>query len=154
MRRFFLQNFSRRPCGVSQMIRKTVEKTLHAGRSFEGAQLTQLNRREFVQRGSFQLTDVNASRSVTQQESRHTRRRRVAQPSWLWSQRASCPFIFSGERRQLACGVRQLAEHGSRGQAADEGRLAACAPQSPGADATTKKTISELINADRSQTNQ
>jgi hypothetical protein len=102
---------------------------LHAGRSFEGAQLTQLNRREFVQRGSFQLTDVNASRSVTQQESRHTRRRRVAQPSWLWSQRASCPFIFSGERRQLACGVGQLAQHGSRRQAADEGRLAARAPQ-------------------------
>src|SRR4029077_8301139 len=115
MRRSFLQNFSRRPCGVSQMIRKTVEKTLHAGRSFEGAQLTQLNRREFVQRGSFQLTDVNASRSVAQQESRHTRRRRVAQPSWLCSQRASCPFIFSGERRQLA-------EHGSRRRAADEGR--------------------------------
>src|SRR4026207_1682814 len=79
MRRSFSQNFSRRPCGVSQMIRKTVEKTLHAGRSFEGAQLTQLNRREFVQRGSFQLTDVNASRSVTQQESRHTRRRRRGQ---------------------------------------------------------------------------
>jgi hypothetical protein len=31
---------------------------LHAGRSFEGAQLTQLSRREFVQRRSFQLTDV------------------------------------------------------------------------------------------------
>src|SRR6476660_634215 len=71
MRRLFLQNFSRRPGGISQMIRKTVEKTLHAGGSFEGAQLTQLNRREFVQRGSFQLTDVNASCSVTQQESRH-----------------------------------------------------------------------------------
>ena len=42
------------------MIRKTVEKTLHADRSFEGSQLTQLNRREFVQRRSFQLTDVNA----------------------------------------------------------------------------------------------
>src|SRR4051794_29757595 len=33
------------------------------------------------------------------------------------------------ERRQLACGVRQLAEHEFRRQAADECRLAACAPQ-------------------------
>src|SRR4029077_15166051 len=99
MRRFFLQNFLRRPCGVSQMIRKTVEKTLHASGSFEGAQLTQLIECKFVQRRSFQLADVNAWRSVTQQESRHARRRRVAQQSWLWSQRPSCPFIFSGERR-------------------------------------------------------
>src|SRR6476620_1662597 len=110
------------------MIRKTVEKTLHAGRSFEGAQLTQLNRREFVQRGSFQLTDVNASRSVTQQESRHTRRRRVAQPSWLWRKRGSGPFIFSGERRQLACGVRQLAEHDLVGKLPTR---AGCSPRSP-----------------------
>ena len=42
------------------MIRKTVEKTLHAGRSFEGAQLTQLIACKFVQRRSFQFTDVNA----------------------------------------------------------------------------------------------
>src|SRR4026207_1500128 len=131
MRRSFLQNFSRRPCGVSQMIRKTVEKTVHAGRSFEGAQLTQLNRREFVQRGSFQLTDVNASRSVTQQESRHTRRRRVAQPS--------CPFTFFVERRQLSRRCAAACRTRSRRQAADEGGLAACPPQSPGADATTKK---------------
>ena len=34
------------------------------------------------------------------------------------------------ERRQPACGARQLAEHDSRRQAADECRLAACAPQS------------------------
>ena len=51
------------------MIGKTVEKTLHSGRSFERAQLTQLSVRKFVQRRSFQLTDVNAWRSVTQQES-------------------------------------------------------------------------------------
>ena len=37
--------------------------------------------------------------------------KKVAQPSWLWGQRASCPLIFSAERRLLACGVRQLAEH-------------------------------------------
>jgi glutamate N-acetyltransferase/amino-acid N-acetyltransferase len=36
---------------------------------------------------------------------------------------------ISGERRQLACGVRQPAEHDSRRQAAGECRLAACAPQ-------------------------
>ena len=35
---------------------------------------------------------------------------------------------FAGERRQLACGVRQPAEHNFRRQAADECRLAACAP--------------------------
>jgi len=33
------------------------------------------------------------------------------------------------ERRQLACGVRQPAEHKFRRQAADECRLAACAPR-------------------------
>jgi glutamate N-acetyltransferase/amino-acid N-acetyltransferase len=49
----------------------------------------------------------------------------------------------SGERRQLACGVRQLAEHDSRRQAAGEGRLAACAPQ------TNFKTIPGSICAAR-----
>jgi hypothetical protein len=53
------------------MIRKTVEKTLHSGRSFEGAQLTQLRGCKFVLKRSFQLTDVNASRSVKQQQSKH-----------------------------------------------------------------------------------
>jgi hypothetical protein len=51
------------------MIRKTVEKTLHSGRTFERAQLTQLSGCKSVQRRSFQLTDVNAWRSVAQQES-------------------------------------------------------------------------------------
>jgi len=37
--------------------------------------------------------------------------------------------VHSGERRQLACGFRQLVENNSRRQAADGCRLAACAPR-------------------------
>src|SRR5207302_872922 len=38
-------------------------------------------------------------------------------------------LVSAGERRQLACGVRQPAEHNFRRQAADECRLAACTPR-------------------------
>jgi len=37
--------------------------------------------------------------------------------------------VHSGERRQLACGFRQLVENNSRRQAADGCRLAASAPR-------------------------
>ena len=86
------------------------QKTLHAGRSFEGAQLTQLNRREFVQRGSFQLNGCERIAFCYATRERHTEDASSTAILAVEPTRILPVHLFRGARGSLPAGIPTASE--------------------------------------------